>query len=199
MADVTQADEEDPEKIDDLTKLASVMYAGTHNLLFANEPDAMVNPAGVDTSLTPVQFAILNAILHPEIQRRAQTELDSIIGSPDSQTFRFPTFEDVSALPYITALVKEGLRWAPSLPINIPHASVEEGEFRGWRIPKGSAILPNAWTMLHDEKTYKDPFEFRPQRFLASKGHEPEPDPSDLGVFGFGRRCVTSLYCSLQQ
>lgn len=153
----------------------------------------MVGLAGADTTTTPVQFVVLNVILHPELQRRAQAELDSVIGSPDSQTFRLPTLEDVPSLPYITALLKESLRWVPVQPISLPHASIEESEFRGWRIPKGSVILPNAWTMLHDEKTYKDPFEFRPERFLSSEGHEPEPNPSNLGVFGFGRRCVISV------
>ncbi|GJJ13525.1 hypothetical protein Clacol_007779 [Clathrus columnatus] len=171
LAEITQTDTPDPEKLDDLMKLGAVMYA-----------------AGADTTITPVQFAILNAILNPEIQRRAQAELNSVLASPDSRAFRLPTFEDMSALPYITALMKESLRWVPVQPISLPHASLEEDEFRGWRIPKGSIILPNAWTMLHNEAMYKDPFVFRPERFLRHGDHQPEPDPSGMGVFGFGRR-----------
>lgn len=86
--------------------------------------------------------------------------------------------------------MKESLRWIPVQPISLPHASLEEDEFRGWRIPKGAVILPNAWTMLHDEKTYKDPFTFRPERFLTNEAYEAEPDPGEFGVFGFGRRYV---------
>lgn len=152
--------------------------------------------AGADTTTAPVQFAILNAILRPEIQRRAQAELDSVLGSPVSNNFRLPTFEDGPSLPYITALVKESLRWIPVQPISLPHASLEDDEFRGWRIPKGSVILPNVWTMLHDEGTYKDPFTFRPERFLTNIAHEAEPDPGEFGAFGFGRRYVI-MSCSL--
>ena len=37
-----------------------------------------------------------------------------------------------------------------------------------------------------------DPDHFNPDRFLATEGHVPEMDPSEVGVFGFGRRCVKS-------
>lgn len=39
--------------------------------------------------------------------------------------------------------------------------------------------------MLHDERTYSRPMEFRPERFLATEGHEPEKDPRTI-CFGFG-------------
>jgi cytochrome P450 len=44
--------------------------------------------------------------------------------------------------------------------------------------------------MLHDSRIYVDPDLFNPGRFLATKDHVPEMDPSEVGVFGFGRRCV---------
>lgn len=127
-------------------------------------------------------------ILNPYIQRRAQAELDTVIGPPDSPSFRLPTFKDRSQLPYIEALIKESLRWHPSAPSGAPHVSMEEDEYRGWRIPKGSIIVANAWGMLRDEKVYTDPYTFSPERFLATKERSAEPDPSVCGVFGFGKR-----------
>lgn len=50
--------------------------------------------------------------LYPEAQRRAQEEIDRVIG-PD----RLPTFADRDALPYVEALVTEVLRWNPVAPL----------------------------------------------------------------------------------
>ena len=44
--------------------------------------------------------------------------------------------------------------------------------------------------MLRDSRVYVDPDNFNPDRFLATEGHVPETDPSEVGVFGFGRRFV---------
>ena len=44
--------------------------------------------------------------LYPEVQRKAQAEIDAVVG-PN----RLPNFEDRSSLPYINALVKEAMRW----------------------------------------------------------------------------------------
>lgn len=50
--------------------------------------------------------------LFPDVQRRAQEEIDRVVGSK-----RLPEFSDQENLPYITAIVKEILRWAPPFPL----------------------------------------------------------------------------------
>ena len=51
-------------------------------------------------------------IHHPDIMRKAQAEIDSVIGRD-----RVPTFADRPHLPYIRALVRELLRWRPAGPL----------------------------------------------------------------------------------
>ena len=51
-------------------------------------------------------------MMHPEIQRKAQAEIDRVVGSD-----RFPTFADQADLPYVDAVVKEVLRWKPVAPL----------------------------------------------------------------------------------
>jgi len=80
------------------------------------------------------------------------------------------------------------MRWHPAAPIGVPHATVEEDVYKGWRIPKGALVVANAWGMLRDERVYKDPYSFRPERFLDQPSNPAESDPSVNGVFGFGRR-----------
>ena len=50
--------------------------------------------------------------IHPEILKKAQEEIDRVVG-PD----RLPGFQDKDDLPYITALVKESLRWGTVVPM----------------------------------------------------------------------------------
>ena len=78
--------------------------------------------------------------LYPEIQRRAQKEVDEVIG-----TERIPILSDRGSLPYVEAIVLELLRWLPITPLNVPHASSEEDVFEGFYIPKGSVIMVNQW------------------------------------------------------
>lgn len=75
--------------------------------------------------------------LHPEVQRKAQEELDRVIG-PN----RLPEFSDFEELIYIQAIVLESLRWNVVLPVGVPHRAIREDEFRGFRIPKGATIIP---------------------------------------------------------
>jgi len=49
--------------------------------------------------------------LHPEIQRRAQAELDAV-----TEGNRLPTYADRPHLPFVSALVSEVLRWGPPIP-----------------------------------------------------------------------------------
>lgn len=53
-------------------------------------------------------------LLHPEVQKIAQDELDSVVGRA-----RVPTFADIPNLPYIGAIVKEIIRWRPVVPFGV--------------------------------------------------------------------------------
>jgi cytochrome P450 len=57
---------------------------------------------------------LLAMVLHPDVQKRAQAEIDSVVGRD-----RLPTFEDRASLPYIDALLRETFRWQPVVPLGI--------------------------------------------------------------------------------
>jgi cytochrome P450 len=54
----------------------------------------------------------LALLLHPEVQKKAQDEIDAVTGR-----LRFPNFEDRPRLPFVDALCKEILRWRPAAPL----------------------------------------------------------------------------------
>lgn len=78
--------------------------------------------------------------LYPEVQRKAQEEIDRILGGA-----RLPTVVDRASLPYVDAVVKETLRWHPVAPMGIPHMSVKDDMYEGHLIPEGSLVLANIW------------------------------------------------------
>ncbi|KAF9005737.1 cytochrome P450 [Hymenopellis radicata] len=61
-------------------------------------------------------------------------------------------------------------------------------------IPKGSTISANVWAIMHDEKMFPAPDVFDPERFL---GENPQPDPTTLGAWGFGRRICSGRYLAM--
>lgn len=58
-------------------------------------------------------------IRHPEVQRKAQAEIDLVIG-PD----RLPEIADRPSLPYIQSLLIEVLRWGPATPMGTFHEAI---------------------------------------------------------------------------
>jgi len=143
---------------------------------------ASLYSAGADTTVSSMACFFLAMTLFPEVQRTAQQEIDQVIGSG-----RLPTFKDRANLPYIDAVVKELFRWHPAVPMSLPHMTTEDDICGGYLIPKGAYLLANIWWFAHDPTVYHDPMAFKPERFLATDNHTPEPDPHKLS-FGFGRR-----------
>ncbi|KIJ49922.1 hypothetical protein M422DRAFT_246291 [Sphaerobolus stellatus SS14] len=135
--------------------------------------------AGTDTSASTLIAFVLAMILYPEVLKKAQDELDRVIG-PN----RLPEFNDRLSLPYIDAIVKETYRWFPVLPTGIPHATVEEDMYNNYRIPAGSTVIVNTWDIFHDPELYPDPSVFLPERFIADGSGKTQPDPTLLGSFG---------------
>lgn len=51
-------------------------------------------------------------VVAPEVQRKAQTQLDSVVGKG-----KLPTIDDRPSLPYIDAIIREVLRYSPIMPL----------------------------------------------------------------------------------
>ncbi|KAH8984171.1 cytochrome P450 [Lactarius hatsudake] len=107
----------------------------------------------------------LALILYPEVQKRAQAELDSVISRD-----RLPTYDDKPRLPYIEAISKELTRWHMVTPMGIPHSPTDDDFYKGYFIPKGAVVIADAWAVLHDPELYPDPEAFNPDRFLNEDG-----------------------------
>ncbi|KAJ7882316.1 cytochrome P450, partial [Mycena leptocephala] len=139
--------------------------------------------AGADTTVSALSTFFLAMLANPEAQRKAQTEIDAVTGGK-----YLPDFDDEAAMPYVSALVKEVLRWKNVTPMGVPHFLAIEDEYRGYRLPAGSVVIGNTWAILHDEVMYPDPYAFKPERFLLDGKPNPAVKDPDCAAFGFGRR-----------
>jgi cytochrome P450 len=146
----------------------------------------------------------------PDFQKKAQIEIDNVVG-----THRLPEFEDRPFLPYVEAVYREVMRWKPVLPLGLPHAATEDDVYDGYFIPKGgpffcsiltnnkrhwlgSTVISNIWyfgiemtkfslmtyrAMTRDTSVYgADSDEFNPERYLNPDGNLNDDDT----VLAFG-------------
>ena len=72
--------------------------------------------------------------------RKAQEELDSVVGNE-----RLPELSDRENLPYISALLKELLRWTCPLPFALLKLATEDDIYKGFLIPAGANVIENVW------------------------------------------------------
>ncbi|EAU89619.2 cytochrome P450 [Coprinopsis cinerea okayama7 len=154
-----------------------------HQEQVARDVAAQAYTAGADTTFSSACALVLALAMHPDVQRKAQEEIDAVVGSQ-----RLPTCKDLNQLPYIQAVVKEVSRWHTVGPLSLPHASKEDDEYNGYFIPAKTVIFPNTWAVLHDPDVYPEPHRFDPERFLKDGKINPEVRDPDVAVFGYGRR-----------
>lgn len=137
--------------------------------------------AGTDTTTVTIEWAMTFLLNHPEVLRKARTEIDSCIGNG-----RMLQEHDLPNLPYLQAIISESLRLCPAAPLLAPHESHQECSVGGYRIPCGTMLLVNTWAMNRDPKVWAEPTEFRPERFMDGAGGAAEINK--IIPFGMGRR-----------
>ena len=121
--------------------------------------------AGTETTSHCLYWILLFLIHHPEIQINCQKELDGVIGSS-----RPPSLTDRQDLPFIEAVIHEGLRLGNIANVGIPHSAECDTTLSGYKIPKDTIVMVNFSAVHLNEKYFKDPKEFRPERWIGSDG-----------------------------
>nr|XP_043637893.1 cytochrome P450 81Q32-like [Erigeron canadensis] len=136
--------------------------------------------AGTDTTAGTMEWAMSLLLNHPQILKKAQNEIDSVIGNA-----RFIDETDLASLPYLHCIVNETLRLYPAGPLLFPRESSEDCVIGGYTIPKGTMLMVNQWAIHHDPNIWTEPERFSPDRFLGLQGSR---DGFHFMPFGSGRR-----------
>ncbi|XP_024521429.1 flavonoid 3'-monooxygenase-like [Selaginella moellendorffii] len=149
--------------------------------------------AGTDTSACTVEWALLELLNNPEIMKKAQEELDVVVGGG-----RTVLESDFPKLTYLEAIIKETFRIHPPTPLLVPRMSTQACALgQSFHIPKGATTIVNYYSIGRDPEVWENPAKFWPERFLGLaidvKGHDFELIP-----FGAGRRICPGMSLGLK-
>ncbi len=117
--------------------------------------------------------------INPEVQKKCQSEIDSILGS------KWPTKDDMDKLPYVMATIMEIQRCSCVVPASLIHVNTVDLEVNGYTIPKNTEWCCNLRLFLSDPNAFPEPEKFNPERFLKN-GKIQKID--QFMPFGIGKR-----------
>nr|AKJ26120.1 CYP1 [Gentiana rigescens] len=141
--------------------------------------------AGSETTSISIEWGFAELLRNPHAFNKVREEIDRVVGLS-----RMVEESDMEKLPYLQAVVKETLRLHPALPLLLPRNTMEDTEYMGYLIPKSTQVFINAWAIGRDPDAWKDPLDFKPERFIDSNV-EYKGQHFELIPFGSGRRiCV---------
>ena len=122
---------------------------------------------GTDTTSTALQWIMANLVKHPHIQAKIFEEINDVIGEGKEEVEE----EDLDKLPYLKAVILEGLRRHPPGHFVLPYSVTQDITLEGYVIPKKGSINFMVSQMNWNPKLWEDPMEFKPDRFLNGNGN----------------------------
>ncbi|CAH1775328.1 unnamed protein product [Owenia fusiformis] len=139
--------------------------------------------AGLVTSHVSFATFLLTLITYPDVQKKLQNEVDTVIGQREVK------MEYREEMPYLNATLLELLRYISHVPLAVPHKTTVDTSVVGYDIPKNTQVFMNLYAMHHDDSVFRDPWEFKPERWLDDDGQLVSIEERNKVVpFGGGRR-----------
>lgn len=136
-------------------------------------------------------IAYLSSEHGQEIQKRALQEINDMY--PNNDSWERCLHEEKCS--YITALVKETLRFWSVIPICLPRTSTKDIKWGKATIPAGTLFYMNAYAAHYDESHFENAFEFNPERYLEDKSIDDAAASRGTPHYGYGagsRMCIGS-------
>ncbi|KAK1757122.1 pisatin demethylase [Echria macrotheca] len=148
--------------------------------------------AGSDTTATAIRATALYLATNPRVLSRLRAELESTAHAnrPWDEVI---SYADALKLPYLQAVIKEGLRIFPPATSPVPKLVPPSGDtWDGVYLPPGTKVGYCAWGVFRRPDVWGDDAdEFRPERWLVEDGADPakvkEMDATLDLHFGLGR------------
>ncbi|KAK1759048.1 Pisatin demethylase [Echria macrotheca] len=147
--------------------------------------------AGSDTTATAIRATLLHIITAPRVYSTLQSEIDAAISSGRiCSSTKIVTYAEALSLPYLQAVIYEGIRiWPPFTATPFKHVPEGGDTIDGKFVPAGTRIAPNTMAVMRDPVVFgSDVDEFRPERWLLEDGDRVAEMKRVVElVFGYGR------------
>ncbi|XP_077977535.1 steroid 17-alpha-hydroxylase/17,20 lyase-like [Glandiceps talaboti] len=197
-------DRENPRDVIDMILIAQEDFQKTHTTdtsteVFDDTVTAQmlldILSAGSETMVTATKWFLIDLILHPEKQKKIHQEIDEVVGVD-----RRPVYADHDNLPYLKAAMYESLRLHSIVPLSVFHRTLCTTSVNGCHIPDDTLIIPNHWAIDHDPDVFKDPYVYRPERFIdPNTGRCASFNEMNFTPFGMGKRvCIGEMLAKVE-
>lgn len=121
--------------------------------------------AAMDTTSTLLYWAVLLLAKHQDVQVKVQLEIDTVVGRNGN-----PSLQAREEMHYTLAVMQEVQRFGSVAALGVYHRALVDTHIGGYFIPKDTVVIPNLYAVHYDKTLWKDPENFRPERFLNEEG-----------------------------
>lgn len=127
------------------------------------EEAVLIVGAGQLTTADVLSVIFYQLIKNPEKLQMLRHELDEAIPDPNN----LPHYQQLEQLPYLTAVILEGLRVTDPVCTRLPRISPDEDlKFQEWVIPKGTPVSMSAYFVHRDQRYFPNAENFVPERWV---------------------------------
>lgn len=130
------------------------------------EEVATVTSAGFETTANVLRLILFHIYANDDILRRLRKELSSL------QPSETATLKQLEQLPYLTSIIKEGLRLSPGISSRMARITDQDLFYNNWRIPAGTPVGMTTILLHTDPKLYPDPRRFNPDRWMEPMANQ---------------------------
>ncbi|KAJ9610357.1 hypothetical protein H2200_005134 [Cladophialophora chaetospira] len=143
---------------------------------------------GTDTTSTTLTYTAWELAKQPKLQEEMRRELRTARSHAESDVLRYA---DLEALPFLDAVIMEGLRRHPAAPSSLPRVVPKGGvSLAGIWVPEGTTVSMMNFSTHHNRDAFPQPFAFDPTRWLKTNGGTPEMKEAYMPFSKGSRMCI---------
>ena len=147
--------------------------------------------AAAETTGHAMAVATYHVLTNPKIYQILVVELEAAF--PDKKTNL--DYQTLEKLPYLTSVIKEGLRLSYSVPGRLPRViETSDAVFNGYRVPQGTTVGMSLWMMHRDPEIYTEPEKFLPDRWKDPEKSKKLDNKFFVPFSRGSRQCVGKQY-----